>query len=218
MKRALSDIDGFYATLNDLFFRAPRCGISFSKNTYKLDYEQVRKAAIGFERICHDFKQPLSSYFTGSVSYRLKTMESFKRKWESNLTKERSLYKVCNDLLGIRVICSLSEAELSEIRAPENTFGITSRIVNYHRKCAKSVDDGYRAVHIYFRKRSFPVEVQLWNYKDALLQGYTHDVLYKQCPACYAYGRSLRDWIDTIPAAPDGVISFEKHYTEKLSK
>ncbi len=85
----------------------------------------------------------------------------------------------------------------------------------------KAKDDGYRAIHLYFRNnnRCFPIEIQIWNHEDALLNFYTHDIIYKNSNlydfSYYSY--ELRKWINEIPQCPEKLkIDFIKYLYKML--
>lgn len=80
----------------------------------------------------------------------------------------------------------------------------------------KAVDDGYRGIHLYFRQnpKSFPIEIQFWTQKDALLHFYTHEIIYKKQPnsEALAYSYALRKCLENIPMMPSSVsVSFETY-------
>ena len=73
----------------------------------------------------------------------------------------------------------------------------------------KSIDDGYRGMHMYFRNnpKCFQIEVQIWNQEDALLNFYTHDIIYKKSnnDGLSYYSYELRKWIESMPKIPNNV-------------
>lgn len=80
----------------------------------------------------------------------------------------------------------------------------------------KAVDDGYRAIHLYFRNQPscFPLEIQFWTFKDAILHFYTHEVIYKVKTEeeSAEYSRALRAILDDLPSKPENVeLSFETY-------
>lgn len=80
--------------------------------------------------------------------------------------------------------------------------------INFYER-EKTKDDGYRAVHVYFRynRNSFPIEFQFWTRKDAILHFYTHEVIYKNKEniAAWEYSKKLRKWLDSIPDFPNNL-------------
>lgn len=150
------------------------------------------------------------------ISYRLKTEHSLMKKWNKNLGKAKQLREVCNDVVGLRFIVdgTVDEIRASVLNAKEKV-DYTIDIIDMYDK-SKAVDDGYRAIHLYFRDQSrcFPVEVQFWTFKDAILHFYTHEVIYKQKPEqeSLKYSQDLRSILDTWPNKPESVeLSFETY-------
>jgi ppGpp synthetase/RelA/SpoT-type nucleotidyltranferase len=151
-----------------------------------------------------------------NVFSRIKSEQSFRQKWEKNLGKGKQLREVCNDIVGIRIIADLNREEIKEniefiIQNLEYNISIVDFYENPKRK-----DDGYRGVHIYFKEnpKCFPIEIQIWNQEDALLNFYTHDIIYKRLRDAdmTGYSYELRNWIDDIPKAPEGVeVEFIKY-------
>lgn len=150
------------------------------------------------------------------ISYRLKTEHSLNQKWNKNLGKAKQLREVCNDVIGIRFIV---DGRVDEIKTgilnAKAKVDYTIDIIDMHEK-TKAVDDGYRAIHLYFRNQPscFPIEIQFWTFKDALLHFYTHEVIYKVEPETEAikYSRGLRAAVDALPDKPDDVdLSFETY-------
>ena len=115
------------------------------------------------------------------ISYRLKTEYSLINKWNKNLGKAKQLREVCNDVIGIRFIVdgTIDEIKAGILNAIEKV-DYTIDIIDMYEK-TKAVDDGYRAIHLYFRNQPscFPLEIQFWTFKDAILHFYTHEVIYK---------------------------------------
>lgn len=140
------------------------------------------------------------------VSYRFKTESSLRQKWERNYDMGRPLWKVCNDLIGFRMIIDQPQDFLQT--QDWKIDGVDTRVVNFYNN-PKSPDDGYRGVHLYFDGTSFPVELQIWNRSDAILHFYSHDEIYKNAntPELKQYASDLRQWMSGVPAPPDGISS-----------
>lgn len=81
-------------------------------------------------------------------------------------------------------------------------------IIDFYSK-NKTNDDGYRGIHMYFwyNRRGFPLEFQIWTVKDALLQFYTHEIIYKGNSSIpkKQYAKKLRKWLNLIPNSPDEI-------------
>ena len=93
-------------------------------------------------------------------------------------------------------------------------------IINLYDK-PKSVDDGYRGIHLNYRQnpKCFPLEIQFWTQKDALLHFYTHEIIYKNQPNAEAisYSLMLRSILDNLPVSVESVpISFETYLYKVL--
>ena len=99
--------------------------------------------------------------------YRVKTPDSIRRKVQRH--PDLKFQSVFNDILGIR------------IRVPdyELQFPEYYRVVDMQK--GKAVDDGYRAVHLYYKKDNFhyPIEVQLWSDRDYNFNLWSHTYGYK---------------------------------------
>lgn len=152
-----------------------------------------------------------------NVSLRIKSEQSFNQKWNKNLDRSKQLREVCNDIIGIRIIADMDRKEIiknvEEIKESNDQYKID--IVNMYEK-SKSIDDGYRAIHIYFRNnpKCFPIEIQICNQQDALLNFYTHDIIYKKSnnDLLSYYSFELRKWLDCMPQIPEGVeVDFIKY-------
>lgn len=154
-----------------------------------------------------------------NASQRIKSEQSLRKKWNKNLGKSKQLREVLNDVIGIRIIVDQSHEELlAIIRQLDKDKAYNVKIVDFHQS-TKAIDDGYRGIHVYFKKnpKGFPIEVQIWSQEDALLNFYTHDVIYKADTdmACKEYGLALRKWLDTIPSMPNGIeIGYVKYLYE----
>lgn len=81
--------------------------------------------------------------------------------------------KVFNDILGFRAFCDsydpIFEGKTSKFRIADMTKG-------------KTLDDGYRGVHVYYQKsgKHYPIEIQFNTLFDRQLNNWLHDYLYKK--------------------------------------
>lgn len=154
------------------------------------------------------------------TSYRIKSANSFLNKWNKNIGNHKQIREVCNDIIGIRYIVHATEKELiqSVLKTVQNV-NYNIDIVNFYEK-PKAIDDGYRGIHLYFRNNPacFPVEIQLWTFRDAILHFYTHEVIYKNkySDEAITYSRTLRNILDSIPDAPKHINPSFIHYLYKL--
>lgn len=104
-------------------------------------------------------------------NYRIKSKDSISQKVERYPNKPfRSVF---NDLLSIRVITN---------RYP-CWFPGCYRVADL--STGKAVDDGYRAVHLYYKQDNhhYPIEVQIWEDEDAVFNAWSHTKLYKRASA-----------------------------------
>lgn len=107
-----------------------------------------------------------------ALDYRIKSEESIRSKYE-RYYPDRPVQKVFNDLLGFRALCtSYDEAlhpDLPSITVVDMSHG-------------KAHDDGYRGVHLYYKKDNFhyPIELQFNTFIDRQLNDWLHDYVYKK--------------------------------------
>ena len=91
------------------------------------------------------------------------------QKYEKTLANHGGFKQCFNDVLGFR------------LRFDEypNDFPDYFRVVNLRN--GKQVDDGYRAIHLYYQRDSlaYPIEVQLWCGKDYHFNLWSHQYVYK---------------------------------------
>lgn len=143
-----------------------------------------------------------------NVSYRLKSLESLKIKWDKNKGKSKQLREVCNDSLAFRIIVDIEKERVLDIIKKVYKYKKGFEIVDFYQD-HKSKDDGYRGIHLYFRlnPKSFPIEIQFWNRKDAILNYYTHEIIYKSDNKedYDEYSYKLRKWLDKLPDAPKNI-------------
>jgi ppGpp synthetase/RelA/SpoT-type nucleotidyltranferase len=82
----------------------------------------------------HIISNKISEY-NFDIMYRIKSEESLRLKWGKNLGKSKQLRKVCNDIIGIRIITDISKDEISNIimdLSKEGKYNI--EIVNLYSK------------------------------------------------------------------------------------
>lgn len=99
-------------------------------------------------------------------------MQSAKLKYEKYYP-DHQMRKVFDDMLGFRVLCDNYEA-LLEFEGCKNI-----RVANM--SAGKSIDDGYRGVHIYYQQTNYhyPIEIQYNTYYDRQLNNWLHKYVYK---------------------------------------
>lgn len=110
------------------------------------------------------------------LDYRIKSIQSTKHKL-MRLQNNTNIHvdQVFNDLLGLRTFCD----DYKEILKYSDN--------SPYFKCAdlshgKSIDDGYRGVHLYFQldHKHYPIEIQYNTYYDRQCNDWLHRFLYKK--------------------------------------
>nr|WP_281426075.1 hypothetical protein [Crassaminicella profunda] len=140
----------------------------------------------------------------------MKAERSLYGKWIKNIDKKRPLRKVCNDIIGIRVITNLNKDEIAKsvCELCSNIEYTKLEMINFY-DTPKNPDDGYRGIHVYFKEnpKAFPIEIQFWTRIDALLNFYTHEVIYKRGLSKEAinHSLSLREWFYKLPLKPNEI-------------
>ncbi len=107
-----------------------------------------------------------------STDYRIKSFESIETKYE-RYYPNREIRKVFNDILGLRDLCD----DYQEILSVQDK---RVRIVDL--SSGKQDDDGYRGVHLTYRRgiQYYPIELQFNTFYDRQLNNYLHDYVYKK--------------------------------------
>ncbi len=107
-----------------------------------------------------------------SIDYRIKSFESIETKYE-RYYPNREIRKVFNDILGLRDLCD----DYQEILSVQDK---RVRVVDLSK--GKKVDDGYRGVHLTYRRGAqyYPIELQFNTFYDRQLNNYLHDYVYKK--------------------------------------
>ncbi|MDN5343501.1 MAG: hypothetical protein PWP28_2381 [Oceanotoga sp.] len=185
---------------------------SLRKTIENFDINEVFDNMLSFYEIIEKYDiNGIIDHFDSSemnVSYRLKSLESLKIKWNKNIGKSKQLREVCNDSLAFRIIVNIEKERVLEIIEKVYKYDKGFEVVDFY-KDHKSKDDGYRGIHLYFRfnPKSFPVEIQIWNRKDAILNYYTHEIIYKSDNKedYEEYSYKLRKWLDNLPEAPKNI-------------
>lgn len=119
-----------------------------------------------------------------AIDYRVKSEESICSKYE-RYYPDRPVQKVFNDLLGFRSLCASYEEALAlcvpQIKVIDMSHG-------------KAKDDGYRGVHLYYRKDNFhyPIEIQINTFLDRQLNDWLHDYVYKKAYPAEVGGKLRR--------------------------
>ena len=103
------------------------------------------------------------------IGSRFKSNDSILIKYEKTLRTGGGFKQCFNDVLGFR---------LKFDEYPEE-FPSYFRVVDLRN--GKQIDDGYRAIHLYYQRdsHSYPIEVQLWCGNDYLFNLWSHKYVYK---------------------------------------
>ncbi len=103
------------------------------------------------------------------IGSRFKSNDSIMRKYEKTLRAGGGFKQCFNDVLGFRLYFK----EYPEIY-PEYF-----RVVDLRK--GKRIDDGYRAVHLYYQRDNlaYPIEIQLWCAEDYQFNVWSHKLVYK---------------------------------------
>lgn len=106
------------------------------------------------------------------VDYRIKSAQSISLKYD-RYYPDHQVRKVFNDLLGFR---SMVDSYEDILRTNEACLKVVDM------SCGKSVDDGYRGVHVYFTRMAgcYPVEIQYNTYFDRQINNWLHKYVYKR--------------------------------------
>ena len=136
------------------------------------------------------------------LDYRIKSKDSCLRKYQKYYPEMR-LEKTLNDILGFRMLVNnyddlIAELDMFKIRIADMSGG-------------KSIDDGYRGIHIYYQidHSCYPIEIQANTYYDRQINNWLHKYLYKK-EYPNAIGRILREKYEA------GKIINEKMFKEEL--
>ena len=103
------------------------------------------------------------------IGSRFKSEDSILKKYQKTLRTNGGFKQCFNDVLGFR---------LHFKHYPEE-FPSYFRVVDLRN--GKHIDDGYRAIHLYYQRdsHSYPIEVQLWCEEDYLFNLWSHMYVYK---------------------------------------
>ena len=103
------------------------------------------------------------------IGSRFKSEDSILKKYQKTLCTNGGFKQCFNDVLGFRL----------HFRHYPEKFPSYFRVVDLRN--GKQIDDGYRAIHLYFQRdsHSYPIEVQLWCEEDYLFNLWSHMYVYK---------------------------------------
>ena len=142
----------------------------------------------------------LSNLKKNGIAYRFKSVDSVELKVHKYIENTRKAILCFNDLIGIRVICN----NYPDLKSIPNYFQVVD--LSNGKKC----DDGYRAVHLYYKlsNRHYPIEVQIWKASDEKFINWSHKYCYKVSDSCII--KKMRKLYD------DGIIVNEDDFKREL--
>ncbi len=103
------------------------------------------------------------------IGLRFKSEDSIMRKYEKTLRTGGGFKQCFNDVLGFRL----------HFQKYPMSYPSYFRVVDLRN--GKQIDDGYRAIHLYYQRdsHSYPIEVQLWCGDDYQFNVWSHKWIYK---------------------------------------
>ena len=144
------------------------------RSTLGRSLRQISLRATPLETILEDIAKYRASYIDALVQEnltgsRFKSNDSILRKYEKTLRNNGGFKQCFNDVLGFRLRFEEYPAEFPDY----------FRVVDLRN--GKRVDDGYRAIHLYYQRDnlSYPLEVQLWCGDDYQFNLWSHKYVYK---------------------------------------
>lgn len=134
------------------------------------------------------------------IGSRFKSEDSIMRKYEKTLRTGGGFKQCFNDVLGFRL----------HFHEYPNAFPEYFRVVDL--RSGKQVDDGYRAIHLYYQRdsHSYPIEVQLWCGEDYQFNIWSHKWIYKYMEP--VIGKTLYDFYKK------GAIQTEAEFVSRLER
>ena len=198
MNEQLLKMNGLSVKILDMLSFESHLEIPLKKNLHFFDKESLIEELIAMTEWL-DEQELLSEI---ALDYRIKSLDSILMKYE-RYYPDHQTRKVFNDILGFRAFCDSYEQILEE-KSPQ------FRIADMTK--GKSVDDGYRGVHVYYQKsgRHYPIEIQFNTLFDRQLNNWLHDNLYKKNYSIET-GKIMRDKYES------GFIRNEHEFKEVLN-
>jgi Region found in RelA / SpoT proteins. len=122
-----------------------------------------------------EFYLKILSHIDLQLEHRIKSVSSSQLKYKRYFPN-REVFKVYNDLLGIRVVVN-DYAVIDEYLKLHLIFSEIADLRN-----GKVEDDGYRGIHLYYQesKYHYPIEIQINTNADRKLNDWLHSTIYKQ--------------------------------------
>ena len=198
MNEQLLKMNGLSVKILDMLSFESHLEIPLKKNLHYFDKESLIEELIAMT----EWLDEQELLYEIALDYRIKSLDSILMKYE-RYYPDHQTRKVFNDILGFRAFCDSYEQILEE-KSPQ------FRIADMTK--GKSVDDGYRGVHVYYQKsgRHYPIEIQFNTLFDRQLNNWLHDNLYKKNYSIET-GKIMRDKYES------GFIRNEHEFKEVLN-
>ena len=175
------------------------------RSTLGQSLKQIHLSRTPIEVILEDIAKYRESYIETFVQEnllgsRFKSDDSILRKHEKVLRTGDGFKQCFNDVLGFRLKFDEYPTEFPDY----------FRVVDLRQ--GKQVDDGYRAIHLYYQRDSwsYPIEVQLWCGRDFCFNIWSHQYAYKY--SSESIGLHMRELFDA------GDIQTEQAFKNKLKE
>lgn len=146
------------------------------RSTLGKSLKQISLRHTPLECILKDIAQYREGYINtivqeNLIGFRFKSDDSIIRKYEKTIKTNGGFKQCFNDILGFRL----------HFDSYPDTFPDYFRVVDLRN--GKRIDDGYRAIHLYYQRDSFsyPIEIQLWCGDDYWFNAWSHQYIYKYC-------------------------------------
>lgn len=175
------------------------------RSTLGQSLKQIHLSRTPIEVILEDIAKYRESYIEtfvqeNLIGFRFKSDDSILRKHEKVLRTGGGFKQCFNDVLGFRLKFDEYPTEFPDY----------FRVVDLRQ--GKQVDDGYRAIHLYYQRDSwsYPIEVQLWCGRDFCFNIWSHQYAYKY--SSESIGLHMRELFDA------GDIQTEQAFKNKLKE
>lgn len=175
------------------------------RSTLGQSLKQIHLSRTPIEVILEDIAKYRESYIEtfvqeNLIGSRFKSDDSILRKHEKVLRTGGGFKQCFNNVLGFRLKFDEYPTEFPDY----------FRVVDLRQ--GKQVDDGYRAIHLYYQRDSwsYPIEVQLWCGRDFCFNIWSHQYAYKY--SSESIGLHMRELFDA------GDIQTEQAFKNKLKE
>lgn len=144
------------------------------ESTLGQSLKQISLSQTPLEKIIQDIGKYRANYVDiliqeNLIGSRFKSDDSIYRKYEKTIKSHGGFKQCFNDVLGFRLHLEEYPTEFPEY----------FRVVDLRK--GKKVDDGYRAIHLYYQRDNlaYPIEIQLWCGEDFQFNVWSHRYIYK---------------------------------------